>query len=269
MVTLQLKRTTRSLDDEIINTFVPDVGEPFLVETASTSSGTFETNECMSFPSDARKDIYAKEEDWDLIEFDSEAPVGIVLPKIGQTFFVKFYNQNTVVNPSLSVVVGTTSTTARNIAYRDGNSYNTNILDSIYNWRAGETRVFTFNGTYWIVQLPENYIDSSLLFIGTGADTVRSLYESGSYITVSKYISSDMLLNGSITLSKLGPDVNIATKESIQQIQKALDDYQDETLESLSSINDKMSVDKIYYVNCNSAPNNVKRVTIPGILALS
>lgn len=269
MITLQLKRTARNLSEDIVNTFVPEVGEPFLIESAANSSGTFISDECASTLSSVRKDVYIKEEDWDLIAFASGLPVGVILPKAGQTVFVKFTNGNSVANPTMSIIVDTIPTTAMNIAYKDGNIYNTDILNSAYNWLAGETRVFTFNGTYWVVQLPEDYIESSLLFIGNGIDTVGSMYNSGTYIPVSKYISDDMIRNGSITIKKLDPNINLATKDAIEQIQDALEDYQNETNTSLISMDDKISIDKIYYVTCSSASSSAKTVIIPDIKVFS
>lgn len=269
MITLQLKRTARNLSEDIVNTFVPEVGEPFLIESAANSSGTFISDECVSTLSSVRKDVYIKEEDWDLIAFASGLPVGVILPQAGQTVFVKFTNGNSVANPTMSIIVDTIPTTAINIAYKDGNIYNTDILNSAYNWLAGETRVFTFNGTYWVVQLPEDYIESSLLFIGNGIDTVGSMYSSGTYIPVSKYISDDMIKNGSITIRKLDPNINLATKDALEQIQDALEDYQDETNTSLASMDDKISIDKIYYVTCSSASSSAKTVTIPDIKIFS
>ena len=269
MITLQLKRTARNLSEDIVNTFVPEVGEPFLIESVANSSGTFISDECASTLSSVRKDVYIKEEDWDLIAFASGLPVGVILPQAGQTVFVKFTNGNSVANPTMSIIVDTIPTTAINIAYKDGNIYNTDILNSAYNWLAGETRVFTFNGTYWVVQLPEDYIESSLLFIGNGIDTVGSMYNSGTYIPVSKYISDDMIRNGSITIKKLDPNINLATKDAIEQIQDALEDYQNETNTSLTSMEDKISLDKIYYVTCSSASSSAKTVTIPDIKIFS
>lgn len=269
MITLQLKRTAKNLSEDIVNTFVPEVGEPFLVESDTNSSGTFVSDGCISTPSSVRKDVYLKEEDWDLFAFASGLPVGVLLPQTGQTVFVEFTNENTVVNPTMSVVVDTIPTTARNIAYKDGDIYNTDILDSVYNWSAGETRVFTFNGKYWVIQLPDDYLESSLLFIGNGADTVGSMYSSGTYIPISKYISDDMIKNGSITIRKLDPNINLATKDALEQIQNALEDYQDETNTSLASMDDKISLDKIYYVTCSSASSSAKTVTIPDIKVFS
>lgn len=269
MITLQLKRTARNLSEDIVNTFVPEVGEPFLIESTANSSGTFISDECVSTLSSVRKDVYIKEEDWDLIAFASGLPVGVILPQAGQTVFVKFTNGNSVANPTMSIIVDTIPTTAINIAYKDGNIYNTDILNSAYNWSAGETRVFTFDGRYWLIQLPEDYMESSILFIGNGLDTVETLYNSGTYIPVSKYISADMIKNGSITIKKLDPNIDLATKDALEQIQSALEDYQDETNTSLASMDDKISIDKIYYVTCSSASSSAKTVTIPDIKVFS
>lgn len=269
MITLQLKRTARNLSEDIVNTFVPEVGEPFLIESAANSSGTFISDECVSTLSSVRKDVYIKEEDWDLIAFASGLPVGVILPQAGQTVFVKFTNGNSVANPTMSIIVDTVPTTAINIAYKDGSTYNTDILNSAYNWLAGETRVFTFDGRYWLIQLPEDYMESSILFIGNGLDTVETLYNSGTYIPVSKYISADMIKNGSITIKKLDPNIDLATKDALEQIQSALEDYQDETNTSLTSMEDKISLDKIYYVTCSSASSSAKTVTIPDIKVFS
>ena len=260
MITLQLKRTARNLSEDIVSTFIPEVGEPFLIESDVNSSGSFVADDCITPSSTVRKDVYLKEEDWDLFAWN-----GPYLPRVGQTVFVKFQNENAVVNPTLTVSADSIQTTAKNIAYRDGDSYNTDILNSVYNWLAGETRVFTFNGTYWVIQTPEDYLENSLLFIGNGFDTVGSMYNSGTYIPVSKFISDDMIKNGSITIKKLDPNINLATKDALEQIQNALDNYQSETDASLISINDRVSIDKIYYVNCSSAQSAVKTVTIPDI----
>lgn len=267
MITLQLKRTARNLSDDLISTFVPAVGEPFLIESASNSSGTFVANNCITSSSTVAKDVYLKEADWDL--FVSELSHGVILPKAGQTIFVTFTNANTAVHPTMSVIADTIPTTLRNIAYRDGNIYNTDIFNSVYNWSAGETRVFTFDGRYWLIQLPEDYMESSILFIGNGLDTVETLYNSGTYIPVSKYISADMIKNGSITIKKLDPNIDLATKDALEQIQSALEDYQDETNTSLTSMEDKISLDKIYYVTCSSASSSAKTVTIPDIKVFS
>ena len=96
MITLQLKRTAKNLSEDIVNTFVPEVGEPFLVESDTNSSGTFISDGCISTPSSVRKDVYIKEEDWDLFAFASGLPVGVLLPQTGQTVFVEFTNENTV-----------------------------------------------------------------------------------------------------------------------------------------------------------------------------
>lgn len=269
MITLQLKRTARNLSEDLISTFVPAVGEPFLIESTSNSSGTFVTNNCITPSSTVAKNVYLKEEDWDLFVYASGLSQGVILPKAGQTIFVTFTNANTAVHPTMSVIAGTIPTTLRNIAYRDGNIYNTDIFNSVYNWSAGETRVFTFDGRYWLIQLPEDYMESSILFIGNGLDTVETLYNSGTYIPVSKYISADMIKNGSITIKKLDPNIDLATKDALEQIQSALEDYQDETNTSLTSMEDKISLDKIYYVTCSSASSSAKTVTIPDIKVFS
>lgn len=269
MITLQLKRTARNLSEDLISTFVPAVGEPFLIESASNSSGTFVANNCITSSSTVAKDVYLKEADWDLFVYASGLSHGVILPKAGQTIFVTFTNANTAVHPTMSVIADTIPTTLRNIAYKDGNIYNTDIFNSVYNWSAGETRVFTFDGRYWLIQLPEDYMESSILFIGNGLDTVETLYNSGTYIPVSKYISADMIKNGSITIKKLDPNIDLATKDALEQIQSALEDYQDETNTSLTSMEDKISLDKIYYVTCSSASSSAKTVTIPDIKIFS
>ena len=178
----------------------------------------------------------------------------------GQTIFVTFTNENSVVSPTIIVNYLTVATDTRGIAYRENGSYSTDILSSIYNWNAGDTRVFTFDGNYWIIQLPEDYINSSLLFIGNGIDTVSSLYESGTYIPVSKYISGDMIKNGSITITKLDPDIDLASKEALQEISDALSSFQSDTEDEFNSVNSNISLNKIYHVTCDTVSANEKKV---------
>lgn len=263
MITLQLKRTARFLSDTLINDFVPRVGEPFLVQYPVNSSGTFYTRDCTTTQSTVTKNIYLEEEDGSLFLLDNTVP-GTV-PKVGQTIIVKFNYANSVSSPKIKLVInGTLIVDTKDVAYKNGDTYVTSILSSVYNWNSGETRVFTFDGAYWIIQLPEDCLNSSLLFIGNGTDTVSTLYKNGTYIPVSKYISDDMIKNGSITITKLDPNIDLASKEALQEISNALDSFQTETGNNFDSVNSEISLNKIYHVVCDTVSSTANKVvTIP------
>jgi hypothetical protein len=262
MITLQLKRTAKNLSEDIVNTFVPEVGEPFLVESEITSSAQFYADHTNARPESAYKYLWLKQEDFDL--FDYVSVDGKYYPKIGSTVFVTFEMGNDSQQFNVAVYANKIiSTTPIPAAYKINGEYFLNVGDSLYNWNAGDTRVFTYDGRYWVIELPSDFMDKSLLFVGNGYDTIERLYTSGAYIPVSKYVSSDMLKNGSITISKLDPNINLATKEALQQISDGLDALSQQSQDEFLSLESKIGLNKIYYVNCSTWNSADKVVTIP------
>ena len=262
MITLQLKRTAKNLSDDVVNTFVPEVGEPFLVESEINSSAQFYADHADARPESAYKYLWLKQEDFDL--FDYVYTDGKYYPKIGSTVFVTFEMGNE--SQQFNVVVYADRiipTTPIPAAYKINGEYFLNVGDSLYNWNAGDTRVFTYDGRYWVIELPSDFMDKSLLFVGNGYDTIERLYDSGTYIPVSKYVSADMLKNGSITISKLDPNINLATKEALQQISDGLDALSQQSQDEFSSLESQISLNKIYYVDCSTWNSADKVVTIP------
>lgn len=262
MITLQLKRTAKNLSDDVVNTFVPEVGEPFLVESEINSSAQFYVDHTNARPESAYKYLWLKQEDFDL--FDYVYTDGKYYPKIGSTVFVTFEMGNE--SQQFNVVVYAhriIPTTPIPAAYKINGEYFLNVGDSLYNWNAGDTRVFTYDGRYWVIELPSDFMDKSLLFVGNGYDAIKRLYDSGTYIPVSKYVSSDMLKNGSITISKLDPNINLATKEALQQISDGLDALSQQSQDEFSSLESQISLNKVYYVDCSTWNSADKVVTIP------
>ena len=164
MITLQLKRTAKNLSEDIVNTFVPEVGEPFLVESEITSSAQFYADHTNARPESAYKYLWLKQEDFDL--FDYVSVDGKYYPKIGSTVFVTFEMGNDSQQFNVVVYADTViPTTPIPAAYKINGEYFLNVGDSLYNWNAGDTRVFTYDGRYWVIELPSDFMDKSLLYV--------------------------------------------------------------------------------------------------------
>jgi hypothetical protein len=257
MITLQLKRTIKNLSDNKIKNLILENGEPLLVESSTNTSIEFNT-ECSTVGDQQKKNVYLNYEKSDLLIIKD----GNLL--VGTTLIVKFDEENSYSGMPIKlslVAAGSSSIYTYNVAYLDNNEYNYNIYGSTkYNWSANDTRVFIYDGVNWIIKLLSDYIDSSLLFIGNGKDTVNSLYESGTYIAVSKYVSVDMIKNGSITIKKLDPNIDLASKEALQQISNALDSLSDNTETNFNNVNDKINLNKIYYVTCDTVATSTTKI---------
>lgn len=262
MITLQLKRTAKNISNNVVKDVVLANGEPLLVESITNTSMQFNKT-CASQDNATKKMVFLTDEESDLLIIKNDKPL------IGTTLFVSFENGNSVVQPILSMSVGYAVTFEYGIRYIDENGeYESNISNSQYNWDSNDVRVFVFDGNYWVIQLPSDYKENSYLFIGNGKDTVSSLYEQGTYISVSKYISDDMIKNGSITINKLDPNIDLASKEALQQISDTLDNLSDDTEYNINNINNKINLNKIYYTVCETSSNSsIKYVDVADLEA--
>ena len=247
MITLQLKRTAKNISNNSIKDVILENGEPLLVESVTNTSISFNTL-CETTANSTKKNIYLNDNQSNIFIVKNDKPL------VGTTLFVEFTNANNATQVSLSLSVGYAAIFENGVRYLNSiGEYESNIRDSSqYNWGAGDKRVFVFDGNYWIIQLLDDYKENSYLFIGNGKDTVSSLYENGTYISVSKYISNDMIKNGSITIKKLDPNIDLASKEALEQIEQYLYDLETSTTNNFNDVNDKISLNKIYYVTCDT-----------------
>lgn len=101
-----------------------------------------------------------------------------------------------------------------------------------------------------------------LLFIGDGISKLIDLYNSGKYILISKFISSEQIL--SIPEDAL-PD-GLATLEQLEHLKDYIDEKYDTLDGDLDTLNSEIDVSKIYSVQCHTAGNvqNKKvQITVP------
>lgn len=264
MITLQLKRTAKNLSDNAIKNLVLDSGEPLLIKSLTVPTSTRFDLMCSTASNNSTKEVSLPQNLSNLIVIENDKPA------IGTTLCVKFNNANDSTNAlqlRLNIRQGLNFTCDIKQIAQNG-TYSSHIYGTQYNWLSNDTRFFVFDGNYWVIQLPDYYLENPIVFVGDGKNTVDSLYKSGTYIDVSKYISGDNIENGTITIEKLDPDIGFVTSAEVNQdIMNAISGYNVETVQNgFAEINEKIQLDKIYYVICNTPGNEaLKKVNMEGL----
>ena len=126
MITLKLKRTEKNRGNQVVDDFIPDVGEPFLMESDINSFSTIATDNAHTRADVQNKQVYLDESYWSLFKYDIID--GKRYPKVGQTLFIDFEKGNELNNINLVVYADAIfGTEPLPIAYKNGNEYEYNI----------------------------------------------------------------------------------------------------------------------------------------------
>lgn len=256
MITLQLKRTAKNLSDNAIKNLVLDSGEPLLIKSLTVPTSTRFDLICSTASNNSTKEVSLPQNLSNLIVIENDKPA------IGTTLCIKFNNANDVTGPlRLRLNIRRGYNVEQSIIQPNESSH---IYGTQYNWLSDDTRFFVFNGDKWVIQLPDYYLENPIVFVGDGKNTVDSLYKSGTYIDVSKYISGDNIENGTITIEKLDPDIGFVTSTAVDQsIADAIGDYSALVDSNFAETDKKIQLGKIYYVTCETpGDNQLKTVNV-------